>query len=41
MAEDIIYFKRKIYKSSGYKSHKSLDEFCEKFSDRIMNKYVI
>lgn len=28
-------------KSSGYKSHKSLDEFCAKFSDRIMNKYLI
>ncbi len=28
-------------KSSGYKSHKSLDEFCSKFSDRIMNKYLI
>lgn len=28
-------------KSSGYKSHKSLDEFCVKFSDRITNKYVI
>ncbi|SFK78664.1 ATP-binding protein [Proteiniphilum acetatigenes] len=28
-------------KSSGYKSHKSLDEFCIKFSDRIMNKYLI
>ena len=28
-------------KSSGYKSHKSLDEFCIKFSDRIVNKYVI
>ncbi|MBQ8241739.1 MAG: ATP-binding protein [Bacteroides sp.] len=28
-------------KSSGYKSHKSLDEFCLKFSERIMNKYVI
>lgn len=28
-------------KSSGYKSHKSLDEFCEKFSDRIQNKYLI
>lgn len=28
-------------KSSGYKSHKSLDEFCKKFSDRIMNKYLI
>ncbi len=28
-------------KSSGYKSHKSLDEFCTKFSDRIMNKYII
>lgn len=28
-------------KSSGYKSHKSLDEFCSKFSDRIMNRYLI
>lgn len=28
-------------KSSGYKSHKPVDEFCTKFSDRIMNKYVI
>ena len=41
----IITDKHKILpievKSSGYKSHKSLDEFCTKFSDRIMNKYVI
>ena len=41
----IITEKHKIspveVKSSGYKSHKSLDEFCTKFSDRIMNKYVI
>lgn len=28
-------------KSSGYKTHKSLDEFCEKYSERVMNKYVI
>ena len=28
-------------KSSGYKTHKSLDEFCSKFSNRIMNKYLI
>ncbi len=28
-------------KSSGYKSHKSLDEFCMKYSDRVMNKYLI
>ena len=28
-------------KSSGYRSHKSLDEFCAKFSDRILNKYII
>ena len=28
-------------KSSGYKAHKSLDEFCYKFSDRIMNRYLI
>ncbi|MBR2378787.1 MAG: DUF4143 domain-containing protein, partial [Bacteroidaceae bacterium] len=41
----IITEKHKIspieVKSSGYKSHKSLDDFCTKFSDRIMNKYVI
>ena len=28
-------------KSSGYKTHKSLDVFCEKFSDRIQNRYLI
>ncbi|MGM9803732.1 MAG: ATP-binding protein [Muribaculaceae bacterium] len=28
-------------KSSGYSTHKSLDVFCEKYSDRILNKYVI
>ncbi len=28
-------------KSSGYRTHKSLDEFCEKFSERIMNRYLI
>ena len=28
-------------KSSGYKTHKSLDEFCVKFPNRIMNKYLI
>lgn len=28
-------------KSSGYKSHKSLDEFCAKFSARIQNNYLI
>lgn len=28
-------------KSSGYKTHKSLDEFCTKFSDRILSKYII
>ena len=28
-------------KSSGYKSHRSLDEFCLKYSDRIMNRYLI
>lgn len=28
-------------KSYGYKSHKSLDKFCEKFSQRILNKYII
>jgi predicted AAA+ superfamily ATPase len=41
----IISDKHKIspieVKSSGYKTHKSLDEFCEKYSDRVMNKYVI
>lgn len=28
-------------KSSGYKTHKSLDLFCEKFSSRIGNRYLI
>lgn len=28
-------------KSSGYKTHASLDKFCSKFSDRIENKYLI
>ncbi len=28
-------------KSSGYTSHKSFDEFCSKFSGRIMNKYIL
>ena len=28
-------------KSSGYKKHASLDHFCEKFSDRILNKYLV
>lgn len=36
---------KKIYpievKSSGYNSHKSLDEFCLKFSDRIDKRYLL
>lgn len=28
-------------KSSGYTAHKSLDVFCDKYSERIMNKYLI
>ena len=28
-------------KSSGYKTHKSLDLFCEKYSDRIRNRYLM
>ncbi len=28
-------------KSSGYKTHKSLDAFCEKFSSRIGNRYLL
>lgn len=28
-------------KSSGYKSHVSLDEFCKKFSSRISKKYLV
>lgn len=28
-------------KSSGYKTHVSLDEFCNKFSDRISDKYLV
>ena len=28
-------------KSSGYRTHKSLDEFCKKFSDRVSDRYLI
>lgn len=28
-------------KSSGYKSHTSLDVFCKKYSDQIQNRYII
>ena len=28
-------------KSSGYKTHASLDAFTEKFSDRILKRYLI
>ncbi len=28
-------------KSSGYKSHISLDEFCKKFSERIGNRFLV
>lgn len=28
-------------KSSGYKTHKSLDAFCEKFSSRVRERYLI
>lgn len=28
-------------KSSGYNSHKSLDEFCVKFSERIAHRYLL
>ena len=28
-------------KSSGYKTHKSLDTFCDKYSSRIGQKYVL
>ena len=28
-------------KSGNYRSHKSLDIFCDKFSSRIKDKYVI
>ena len=28
-------------KSSGYNTHKSLDAFSEKFSERILEKYVV
>ena len=28
-------------KSSGYKSHTSLDVFCKTYSDRIKNRYLI
>ena len=28
-------------KSSGYNAHKSLDMFCEKYSDRVDNRYLV
>ena len=28
-------------KSSGYKTHKPLDEFCKKFSERISNRFLV
>ena len=28
-------------KSSGYKTHKSLDEFCRKYSEWVDNRYLI
>lgn len=28
-------------KSSGYKSHKSLDKFCDKYSSRISDRYLV
>lgn len=28
-------------KSSGYNTHKSLDVFSEKYSDRILEKYMV
>ena len=28
-------------KSSTYRTHKSIDAFCEKYSSRILNKYLI
>lgn len=28
-------------KSSGYKKHTSLDDFCDKYSNRILNRYLL
>jgi hypothetical protein len=28
-------------KSSGYRTHASLDAFCQKYSDRIQNRYLV
>ena len=28
-------------KSEGYKTHKSLDAFCDKYSSRVSNRYLI
>jgi hypothetical protein len=28
-------------KSSGYKKHASLDEFCKKFSDKVSKRYLV
>ena len=41
----LIARKNKIYpievKSSGYKVHTSLDEFCRKYSNRILERYLV
>lgn len=41
----VIQDKHKIspieVKSSGYKTHTSLDRFCDKYSERILHKYLI
>ena len=28
-------------KSSGYKKHTSLDEFCKKFSDKVSKRFLV
>ena len=28
-------------KSEGYKSHRSIDEFCKKFSSRVSSRYLV
>ena len=44
VTENIIYQKRITSKNMclrSYKAHKSLDLFCEKYSDRISNRYLM
>lgn len=41
VTENIIYDNLLSDKSSGYKSHTSLDAFCTKFSARVGERFLV